>query len=161
MALPTLSPHQEDAAKAIKKWYDSNPVAQDFFYLGGVAGSGKSTCLGVFIDNLCLNFEDVTWVSPTGKAAKVMADKLKAFGIESSCRTIHSVIYRPKGLIVSALLAEERRLQKELDEIQNEWRDPDDNQKSPAVIQIRQSLKIVNIDIERALSEDKDGPRFQ
>src|SRR5689334_10217304 len=102
MGLPTLTPHQHDAVKAVKAWYKENSGYQhDYyalsgtaespvFYLGGYAGTGKSTILPVIIDSLGIPLEMIVFCAPTGKAAKVMTEKLKAYGISQRATTIHS-----------------------------------------------------------------------
>lgn len=96
MSLPTLSPKQEDAVKKATSWYNGLQSYEEPFILTGYAGSGKSTILPVIIDSLNLDPEKVAFCAPTGKAAKVMSNKLKQYGISTRCRTIHSYIYTPK-----------------------------------------------------------------
>ena len=112
MSLPTLSMHQEGAVNAVRDWFDE--FYQPFFYLGGYAGTGKSTILPMIIDALGLSVSDIAFCAPTGKAAKVMGEKLRAFGLNVVPTTIHSLIYIPKGQRVDVLLSESMALQERI-----------------------------------------------
>jgi exodeoxyribonuclease-5 len=63
---------------------------QDFMYLGGYAGTGKTTLMQYFINSLD---EKPICLAPTGKAASVLAKKLD----NCEVRTIHSALYKPLG----------------------------------------------------------------
>ena len=118
--LPTLSPHQEGAVRAAVEWFQDGPVAQDFFYLAGYAGTGKSTILPSIISALGVRLSDVAFCAPTGKAAKVMGEKLFAAGIRNIPTTIHSLIYIPNAQRVDMLLAESEALVKKIDRLKSE-----------------------------------------
>jgi exodeoxyribonuclease-5 len=84
----TPSNLQNDAISDIAKWYRSgyNP----FFYLGGYAGSGKSSIARLAVEKCGLdpdNHKHVLYGSFTGKAAMVMKRK----GLNAD--TIHHLIY--------------------------------------------------------------------
>jgi exodeoxyribonuclease-5 len=81
------SPQQLVALERIKAWYRRG--AAQVFYLGGYAGTGKST-LAKEIKKL-LGISSVKYASFTGKAASVMAAK----GC-TGATTIHKLIYRPQ-----------------------------------------------------------------
>ncbi len=82
-----FSPQQDEALKAVARWLKDgrSPV----FRLFGYAGTGKTTLAKHFAEHVD---GEVLFAAFTGKAAQV----LRARGA-SNARTIHSLIYRPKG----------------------------------------------------------------
>jgi exodeoxyribonuclease-5 len=82
-----FSPQQDEALKAVSRWLKDGrtPV----FRLFGYAGTGKTTLARYFAEHVD---GEVLFAAFTGKAAQV----LRARGAENA-RTIHSLIYRPKG----------------------------------------------------------------
>ncbi|NWJ26607.1 ATP-dependent RecD-like DNA helicase [Rhizobium sp. RM] len=82
-----FSPQQDEALKAVSRWLKEgrSPV----FRLFGYAGTGKTTLAKHFAENVD---GDVLFAAFTGKAAQV----LRSRGA-SNARTIHSLIYRPRG----------------------------------------------------------------
>ncbi|AJY48260.1 ATP-dependent DNA helicase [Martelella endophytica] len=82
-----FSPQQDEALKAVSHWLKEgrSPV----FRLFGYAGTGKTTLARYFAEHVD---GDVLFAAFTGKAAQV----LRSRGA-SNARTIHSLIYRPKG----------------------------------------------------------------
>jgi exodeoxyribonuclease-5 len=85
------SDHQNKAIKIIETWfhYSNSP----FFYLGGYAGTGKTSIARKAVEQCNLNpanVRDVIYGSYTGKAAAVMRSK----GLPNA-RTIHQLIYKP------------------------------------------------------------------
>ena len=82
-----FSPQQDEALKAVSKWLDEGraPV----FRLFGFAGTGKTTLARHIAEHVD---GDVLFAAFTGKAAQV----LRSRGA-TNARTIHSLIYRPKG----------------------------------------------------------------
>lgn len=93
-----LSDMQTKAAGKVKTWF-REAVHGDFekFYLAGYAGSGKTSILPYLIDHCGLNWQDVTFCAPTGKAAKVLTGKLQGMYNDKNvfAKTIHSQIYVP------------------------------------------------------------------
>ena len=79
------SPQQEDALKAVAKWYKNRD--SQVFRLFGFAGTGKTTLARHIADDIG---EEVVFGAFTGKAAHVLREK--GCGDAS---TIHSLIYRP------------------------------------------------------------------
>ena len=82
----TPSNEQWEAIKQIVKWYgDGN----QFFYLAGFAGVGKSTICSIAIEEIKKQYKikTVNTATYTGKAASVLRKK----GIDA--QTIHSMIY--------------------------------------------------------------------
>jgi exodeoxyribonuclease-5 len=87
--MPTFTPHQDAALKAIDDWLKAKPGkgAPAIFRLFGYAGTGKTTLakhIGEAVDG------KVQFAAFTGKAALVMRSK----GCVGTS-TIHSLIYRP------------------------------------------------------------------
>ncbi|MEN3792965.1 ATP-dependent RecD-like DNA helicase [Fulvimarina sp. MAC3] len=82
-----FSPQQDAALKAVAEWLENgdSPV----FRLFGYAGTGKTTLARHFAEGVD---GAVQFAAFTGKAAQVLRSK----GAKSA-RTIHSLIYRPKG----------------------------------------------------------------
>ncbi|MEM5473512.1 ATP-dependent RecD-like DNA helicase [Hoeflea sp. AS60] len=82
-----FSPQQDEALKAVARWLKDGRTP--IFRLFGYAGTGKTTLAKYFADNV---EGEVLFAAFTGKAAQV----LRARGAKNA-RTIHSLIYRPKG----------------------------------------------------------------
>ena len=82
-----FSPQQDEALKAVSRWLKEgrSPV----FRLFGYAGTGKTTLAKHFAENVD---GEVLFAAFTGKAAQV----LRSRGA-TNARTIHSLIYRPRG----------------------------------------------------------------
>lgn len=79
------APQQDDALMAVNNWVQ-NPRGKPYFYLGGYAGSGKTTLAKHFAESV----GSVSFAAFTGKASLVLRSK--------GCRgaqTIHSLIYKP------------------------------------------------------------------
>jgi len=157
--MQTLSSHQQDAVSKIRGWYQDLPnfygsreaafSSAPVFDLSGYAGTGKSTILPHIIQQLGLDpTTDVAFCAPTGKASKVMAEKLADASIYSGARTIHSLIYRPK-----AMKAEQ--IEKNIAELQALHAITDT---AAGKLDIEKSIKIMHKDLERAY--DESAPRF-
>jgi len=82
-----FSPQQDDALKAVSKWLGEGRT--QIFRLFGYAGTGKTTLARYFAEHVD---GDVQFAAFTGKAAQVLRSKGA-----SNARTIHSLIYRPRG----------------------------------------------------------------
>jgi exodeoxyribonuclease-5 len=82
-----FSTQQDEALKVVARWL-KEPRSQ-VFRLFGYAGTGKTTLARHFAEEVD---GDVLFAAFTGKAAQV----LRSRGA-SNARTIHSLIYRPKG----------------------------------------------------------------
>lgn len=80
----SLSPQQEQAAKAVRAWL-ADPAGPQVFYLAGYAGTGKTT----LAKRLAEDAGRVVFAAFTGKAALVLRGK----GCEGAS-TIHSLIYK-------------------------------------------------------------------
>ncbi|MBX3572969.1 MAG: ATP-dependent RecD-like DNA helicase [Mesorhizobium sp.] len=82
-----FSPQQDAALKAVDRWLKSG--RPQVFRLFGYAGTGKTTLARHFAENVD---GQVQFAAFTGKAAQVLRSKGAI-----NARTIHSLIYRPKG----------------------------------------------------------------
>lgn len=82
-----FAPQQDEALKAVSRWLKEGraPV----FRLFGYAGTGKTTLARYFAEHVD---GEVLFAAFTGKAAQV----LRSRGA-TNARTIHSLIYRPRG----------------------------------------------------------------
>jgi exodeoxyribonuclease-5 len=81
-----LTGEQEQAIAAVRDWFKSGGKS---FYLGGLAGTGKTTLARMFAEAVDGN---VMFAAYTGKAASV----LRAKGCPGAT-TLHALIYQPKG----------------------------------------------------------------
>ncbi|UUP16087.1 ATP-dependent DNA helicase [Nitratireductor thuwali] len=82
-----FSPQQDEALKAVSRWLRDGST--QVFRLFGYAGTGKTTLARYFAEHVD---GDVQFAAFTGKAAQVLRSKGA-----SNARTIHSLIYRPRG----------------------------------------------------------------
>ncbi len=97
-----LTPEQEQAIAAIDAWLKDDD--QWMFYLGGYAGTGKTTLMHHFINSLQ---REPTCLAPTGKAASVLQKRLH----NATVSTIHSALYKPITPNIDALLKLEIQLE--------------------------------------------------
>src|SRR4051812_19901697 len=89
--MPTFTPHQESALKAVAAWLKAKPGRNGtppVFRLFGYAGTGKTTLARHIADGV---EGEVKFAAFTGKAALVMRNK----GCDNAS-TIHSLIYRAR-----------------------------------------------------------------
>src|ERR1700692_3477042 len=89
--MPTFTPHQDSALKAVADWLKAKPGKNGtppIFRLFGYAGTGKTTLARHIADGVD---GEVKFAAFTGKAALVMRNK----GCDSAS-TIHSLIYRAR-----------------------------------------------------------------
>jgi exodeoxyribonuclease V len=82
-----FSPQQDEALKAVSKWLQGG--RSQVFRLFGYAGTGKTTLARHFAEDVD---GQVQFGAFTGKAAQVLRSKGA-----TNARTIHSLIYRPRG----------------------------------------------------------------
>ena len=82
-----FSPQQDDALKAVARWLKAG--RPQVFRLFGYAGTGKTTLARYFAEHVD---GQVQFAAFTGKAAQVLRSKGA-----TNARTIHSLIYRPRG----------------------------------------------------------------
>ena len=83
-----LSDDQSIAYSKILFWARSG---RPLFYLGGYAGTGKTSIAA----RLCSDISSVAFCAYTGKAASVLRSKLWGTGSLADVSTIHSLIYMP------------------------------------------------------------------
>src|SRR5262249_27294723 len=89
--MPTFTPHQDSALKAVADWLKAKPGKNGtppVFRLFGYAGTGKTTLARHIADGVD---GEVKFAAFTGKAALVMRNK----GCDGAS-TIHSLIYRAR-----------------------------------------------------------------
>ncbi len=172
-----LTDHQWDAVKRAAGWYQeasqqyepnwdhfygtdqfsSASVQQDYVF-GGFAGSGKSTCVGTMIEHLGLSEDQVMYMAPTGKAAKVLTKKLRADGWNQPATTIHKAIYMPRS-------AKADQIKKDLENAENEqvWRETHKDAGPNAFQNLSDhDLDVRVLELENALREamSGEGPSF-
>jgi exodeoxyribonuclease V len=82
-----FSPQQDDALQAVARWLKTG--RPQIFRLFGYAGTGKTTLARYFAEHV---EGQVQFAAFTGKAAQVLRSKGA-----TNARTIHSLIYRPRG----------------------------------------------------------------
>ena len=82
-----FSPQQDEALKAVSRWLTAGKP--QVFRLFGYAGTGKTTLARHFAEHVD---GQVQFAAFTGKAAQVLRSKGA-----TNARTIHSLIYRPRG----------------------------------------------------------------
>lgn len=82
-----FSPEQDKALTEVSSWL--NKGRSPIFRLFGYAGTGKTTLARYFAETVD---GDVQFAAFTGKAAQVLRSKGA-----TNARTIHSLIYRPRG----------------------------------------------------------------
>jgi exodeoxyribonuclease-5 len=95
-----LSNDQQKALNDILAWYTKDRDAMPYVTLGGYAGTGKTTLIAILREKLATIAPElrVGFASYTGKAARVLATKLKertSIHKGDSVGTIHSLIYSP------------------------------------------------------------------
>jgi len=90
-----LSPDQQAVYDAFMDWYRGSQ--SDIFSIGGYAGTGKSTLIGVIAKSLAASgtsIQKIAFVAYTGKASNVLRQKLTGESVLGGFRgTIHSLIY--------------------------------------------------------------------
>lgn len=90
-----LTPQQQSALNQICDFIDSPSAA--VFILKGYAGTGKTTLLKYIVEELQKRRRGFHLMAPTGRAAKVIRDKI---GLEEDvASTIHSAIYDSFALV--------------------------------------------------------------
>ncbi|MGN1235258.1 MAG: ATP-dependent RecD-like DNA helicase [Christensenellaceae bacterium] len=92
METVVLTPDQERAKEAMKDWFFNRET--QVFMLSGYAGTGKTFLINYVVQNEfhLVPDRDVTFVTPTGKAATVLIRSGTPAG------TIHSLIYRKEEI---------------------------------------------------------------
>ena len=111
LAHTDLSDDQAAAFGRIRHWALSSP--RGTLSLGGYAGTGKSTLIGLLARELGGRLR-IAFAAPTGKAATVLTRKLLAQGLDldkrHSCGTVHRLFYvKVEDPVTGELLGFERR----------------------------------------------------
>lgn len=97
----SLSPGQKKVLNEVIAWCKKDKSqSQLYITIGGYAGTGKTTLIAVLRKRIAKLSKDmkVGFVSYTGKAARVLRNKLKESKVllsDDSVGTIHSLIYSP------------------------------------------------------------------
>ncbi len=86
-----LSPDQVSAVDAVCAALKARSVAPSV--LVGPAGTGKTTLLGPIAERITADRRAIRFAAPTGRAAKVLSEKLAARGIPGVATTIHRALY--------------------------------------------------------------------
>lgn len=173
----TLTDHQWAGIKKAKQWFkeaireyqpdlsshffmspEKKSTIPQVFVFAGYAGSGKSTCVGRMIEELGLTEEEVMYMAPTGKAAKVLTRKLRNDGWNRDATTIHKAIYMPRADAADSI-------QKSLVAVENEqkWREENPDAKPRAFVELsNHELDVRALELENALRQamDSEGPSF-
>ena len=175
MGSVSLTDHQWEAVKKAADWYKtaSNDFEPDWdrfhaghdydegqqsFVFAGYAGSGKSTCVGTMIEHLGLTEEQVMYMAPTGKAAKVLTKKLRNDGWNTPATTIHKAIYMPRTMKADYIEREMTRFETALS-IKG---DPLSRFPDPMPGMSERDIRVRLAELENALREamDGEGPSF-
>lgn len=151
----TLSSQQVSGVKKIVNWFKNDTAIKQVFVLAGFAGTGKSTILPDIMNELGLTVADIAFCAPTGKAAKVMGEKLRAQGFTNAYpSTVHSLIYQPK-------MQKAEVLEKQLEEAKTQWMALKTGAADPPPADLRMELKeqerkihILEKDLDRAYTMD-------
>lgn len=115
-----VSSEQKKAIESLLKWF-ADPHREPFITLGGYAGTGKTTLIAEFKNELYKRNKNCKFAfcSYTGRAAQNLKNRLKvehALGSKDTISTIHGLIYDPiensQGVIVGWSRKEE--LEKDL-----------------------------------------------
>lgn len=146
----TLSPQQGDAVRKISNWYTTETDYKQVFVMCGFAGTGKSTILPDILNGTNLTPNQVAFCAPTGKAAKVMGEKLRAQGINVYPSTIHSLIYTPKQQKADVLERELSETKTFLSMLQSGQVHPPTGDLVADVHEAEQKIKILMKDLDRA-----------
>ena len=88
----TLSPGQVEALDRVAAHLAAPDMIRRPAVLVGPAGTGKTTLMGALVQRLGAR-RQVRCAAPTGRAAKVLATKLAAWGVPAGATTIHRALY--------------------------------------------------------------------
>lgn len=159
----TLTDKQFTEVKKAAKWFKAaQSVAEPgYFWFAGGAGTGKTTVVPHIIEECGLSPSEVAFMAPSGKASKVLTKKLRAMGMDTAAKTIHSSIYRPKALKAEVLQYKVEDLSKALNgAVANKAPEIVFEGKRYVVKDAQQMLKQLNHDLDKAYIST-DGPTWQ
>lgn len=154
----SLSPGQGSAVKKIANWFKNDTAIKLVFLLAGFAGTGKSTILPDILAATGLQPEEVAFAAPTGKAAKVMGEKLRAQGINVYPTTIHSLIYLMKPQKAETLERDLAETQKLYDDMKRGVVHPPSGDLKADLKEAEKKMSIIAKDLDRAY--DMNDLRF-
>ena len=142
-----LTDQQGRAAKTVvSSVKDAAPITTLF----GYAGTGKSTILPHIVTDLGFDPGLIAFVAPTGKAAKVMREKLRAQGFtNANVSTIHSAIYRAKPAPIATLENEKLDLEDQL------MRGRMEGISAAEEKRLSKAIRRLEIELDAAYGEDK------
>lgn len=147
--MTTLSEHQGDAVRTVVSRL-RGAYPEKLTYIGGYAGTGKSTILPFILEDLGFDPHKVAFCAPTGKAAKIMRNKLRAQAYPNSiATTIHSAIYRAKPAPVAQLESELYAHQVDRDKLIKSGGDV------ASLERINRAIQRLEADLENVYIEDK------
>lgn len=160
----TLTDQQWSGVKKAAAWFVQAEQTWEPlpFVFAGYAGSGKSTCVGAVIEHIGLSAEQVMYMAPTGKAAKVLTTKLAESGWPNKATTIHKAIYMPKRAKADALDRQIDQLNEHIlylrsngDSGTRHWHH------EVAAMDVKQSeRKVAEVTLELGEAMDREGPTF-
>lgn len=116
----------------------------------------NTSILPSLVDATGLTAEDIAFMSPTGKAAKIMSEKMQGMGIGAKARTIHSTIYLPNRHRVEVLERQLETLRRLYDEFNVSGIAPEGYTHLPVDIARRKMGEDI-IYIDNELDEAYDG----
>lgn len=154
----TPSDQQHRCIKSAADWFRYGAGEKQVLTFAGYAGTGKSTCLPFMIDEFGLHPDDVQFCAPTGKAAKVMSEKLRQQQMPAVAKTIHSSIYTPRAERAEILEAKLKSAENSLmHAVPGENISFDGEVITPT--HLRQIIKTLHHDLDKAYV-NTDGPKF-
>lgn len=160
----TLTDHQWDGVKLAAEWYKEAQGAQNVppFVFTGYAGSGKSTCVGAMIEHLGLRPEQVMYMAPTGKAAKVLSRKLTESGWPNSATTIHKAIYMPRTAKADSIDRQIEQLNRHLVWISSGGNGGSAHPEERVAVMDKAAIEreITKLTFELGEAMDSEGPKF-
>lgn len=146
-----LSDQQNEAIRAVAARLKGD-FPEPMSYIGGYAGSGKSTILPFLLEEVGYDPHRVAFMAPTGKAAKVMRKKLAAQNFPNKiATTIHSAIYRTRPAPVQQL---EQELFEHQENLQN-YIAEGGLQDSDRARRLVRAINNLQADLQRLYMEDK------
>jgi exodeoxyribonuclease-5 len=99
-----LSADQQQVLSEIERWWRGR---KRWIRFGGLAGTGKTTLVTRIARHLRLSDLDMGYAAPTGKAARVLAGKLRDAEVGGAVSTLHSLLRRPAALHCAQCPAQE------------------------------------------------------
>lgn len=146
----TLSPQQDSAVRKIANWFKHETTSHPVFTLGGFAGTGKSTILPDILNGVGIDIHKIAFAAPTGKAAKVMGEKLKQQGIKSIPTTVHKLIYQPKAPKAEVLERQLRDNRTQMEELKAGNIAPESGDLATDIKELEKKDAILTKDLDRA-----------